>query len=125
MRQHVNPLSRFFQRNLILPTAADLFEKKDLPIHLDIGCARGKFLLEMAIANKEWNFIGLEIRESLVIAAEKERVGLGLDNVKFLFCNANMSLSNLLSKTKPNQLKKVSIQFPDPWFKNRHRKEDY
>ena len=38
-----------------------------------------------------------------------------------LFCNANNSLRPLLtSLTQPPQ--RVSIQFPDPWFKRRHRK---
>ena len=48
MRQHVNPLSRFFQLPLELPAPQELFEHPNLPIHLDIGCARGFFLLELA-----------------------------------------------------------------------------
>ena len=74
MRQHVNPLSRFFQIEKELPAPNELFENIDLPIHLDIGCARGKFLLQMASTHKDWNFLGMEIREPLVIAAEKERI---------------------------------------------------
>ena len=72
MRQHVNPLSRFFQLDNGLPRPDQLFENSDLPIHLDIGCARGKFLIEMAAANNHFNYLGLEIRKPLVFAAEKE-----------------------------------------------------
>ncbi len=122
MRQHVNPLSRFFQIAKELPAPNELFDNSDLPIHLDIGCARGKFLLEMASSNKNFNFLGLEIRESLVLAAEKERNDLEINNLKYLFCNVNVSLEGWLASLLSNQVKIVSIQFPDPWFKMRHRK---
>ncbi len=122
MRQHVNPLSRFFQLEKDLPGIQELFDDTDLPIHLDIGCGRGHFLLSMAACNTKWNFLGLEIRESLVIGAEKERVELGLNNLSFLFCNANVSLKNWFLNFSERKVKRVSIQFPDPWFKKRHRK---
>ena len=48
MRQHVNPLSRVHQRPLPLPPPAELFGEPARPIHLDIGSARGGFLLELA-----------------------------------------------------------------------------
>ena len=48
VRQHVNPLSRFFQQARPLPPADALFSQPELPLHLDIGCARGRFLLAMA-----------------------------------------------------------------------------
>ena len=41
MRQHVNPLSRFFQIEKQLPRPHELFANIHLPIHLDIGCAKG------------------------------------------------------------------------------------
>jgi len=122
VRQHVNPLSRFFQIEKELPAPNELFENIDLPIHLDIGCARGKFLMEMASSNRNWNYLGFEIRESLVLSAEKERIDLGINNLRYLFCNANVSLPGWLSSLKTNQVKIVSIQFPDPWFKLRHKK---
>ncbi len=122
MRQHVNPLSRFFQLDNELPKANKLFDNCDLPIHLDIGCARGRFLLDMASATPMWNFLGLEIRESLVIASEMERIQFNINNLKFLFCNANVSLDAWLASFEKRKVEMVSIQFPDPWFKLRHRK---
>ncbi|ABX08195.1 tRNA (guanosine(46)-N7)-methyltransferase TrmB [Prochlorococcus marinus] len=122
MRQHVNPLSRFFQVELELPEPNELFLDGSLPIHLDIGSAKGKFLIKFASLEKQWNFLGVDIRNSLVQAAEKERKELGLENLNFLFCNANVSLIKWLRSLKKGQLKRVSIQFPDPWFKKRHQK---
>ncbi|MCP9775859.1 tRNA (guanosine(46)-N7)-methyltransferase TrmB [Cyanobium sp. WAJ14-Wanaka] len=122
MRQHVNPLSRIYQQPLALPPPRELFSDPDRPIHLDIGCARGRFLLAMAQAQPERNYLGVEIRRPLVQAAELDRVALGLTNLKYLFCNANVSLQTWLQQLGGSQLELVSIQFPDPWFKNRHHK---
>ena len=122
MRQHVNPLSRFFQLPLELPLPDELFVNPDLPIHLDIGSARGNFLLLSAENSRNWNFLGVEIRHQLVDSANKDVESKELKNVRFLFCNANVSLQNWLSKLPFNLLQRVSIQFPDPWFKRKHHK---
>ena len=122
MRQHVNPLSQFFQIPISLPSKTVLFSKSHNPIHLDIGSAKGEFLIELAKKSPDWNFVGLEIREPLVSLCEKKRRKLELTNLKFLFCNVNVSLDEWLSDLDFGQLKRVSIQFPDPWFKRKHFK---
>ncbi len=122
MRQHVNPLSQFFQLPLSLPNKNLLFSKSHYPIHIDIGSAKGEFLIALATKYTDWNFMGLEIREPLVRMSEKKRKKLELDNLKFLFCNVNVSLDEWLSDLDCGQLKRVSIQFPDPWFKRKHFK---
>jgi tRNA (guanine-N7-)-methyltransferase len=76
----------------------------------------------MAKTELNWNFLGLEIREPLVIEANKWRDELGLTNLHYLFCNVNNSLRSLLSSLPKESLQRVTIQFPDPWFKNRHAK---
>ena len=122
MRQHVNPLSQFFQLPLALPSKSILFKDSCSPIHLDIGSAKGEFLIELASKYPNWNFVGLEIREPLVSSSEKKRKKLELQNLKFLYCNVNVSLEDWLSDLDKDQLKRVSIQFPDPWFKRKHIK---
>ena len=99
-----------------------MFEQPNQPIHLDIGSAGGKFLINMAEEDKTWNFVGVEIRNPLVRGANLEIEKRDLNNVKFLFCNANISLDSWLSRLPSSLLKRVTIQFPDPWFKTRHFK---
>ena len=122
VRQHVNPLSRFFQLPLELPPPAELFSDPCLPVHLDIGCARGRFLLAMAQEHPQRNHLGVEIRRALVSAAEADRQALGLGNLHYLFCNANVSLEAWLAALPAEHLELVTIQFPDPWFKKKHHK---
>jgi tRNA (guanine-N7-)-methyltransferase len=122
VRQHVNPLSRFFQQQHPLPPLQDLFPRPERPLHLDIGCARGRFLLAMAPLHPERLHLGLEIRRSLVALAEADRERLELENLRLLFANANVSLAPWLATLPTGQLELVTIQFPDPWFKARHHK---
>jgi tRNA (guanine-N7-)-methyltransferase len=122
VRQHVNPLSRFYQQPRPLPACEELFGDPNLPLHLDIGSARGRFLLALAPLEPERNHLGVEIRRPLVQAAEADREAAGLENLRFLFCNANVSLETWLAALPPGRLQLVTIQFPDPWFKKKHHK---
>jgi tRNA (guanine-N7-)-methyltransferase len=122
IRQHVNPLSYKYLQPLIIPDWEQIYNNLDQPLHLDIGCARGKFLLQMAPLYPNINFLGVEIREPLVIEANSQRNDLGVSNLHFLFCNINLSITSLLGSLPPGILKWVTIQFPDPWFKQSHKK---
>lgn len=121
VRQHVNPLANKYQTAIALPDWDKIYALPQ-PLHLDIGCGRGRFLLSMAQLEPSWNFLGLEIREPLVQEANNWQDESGLTNLHYLFCNVNKSLSSILSSLPPNTLQRVTIQFPDPWFKNRHNK---
>ena len=61
-------------------------------------------------------------RRPLVQAAQRDRDRQQQHNLHFLFCNANISLEAWIGALPADQLQLVSIQFPDPWFKQRHRK---
>ncbi len=122
MRQHVNPLGRFFQQPLELPSLTALFPQPHQPLHLDLGCARGRFLMDMAALHPQRNQLGLEIRRPLVEQAETQRQLRQLDNLHYLFCNVTVSLASLTRQLAPEQLQLVTIQFPDPWFKRKHHK---
>ena len=122
IRQHVNPLSRKFQQSIALPDWNKVYTNPDYPLHLDIGCARGGFLLQMAQLQPETNFLGIEIREPLVISANQKKDELGLTNLHYLFGNINTSATTLLESLPTNSLNYITIQFPDPWFKTKHKK---
>ncbi|MBW4462775.1 MAG: tRNA (guanosine(46)-N7)-methyltransferase TrmB [Nodosilinea sp. WJT8-NPBG4] len=123
VRQHVNPLSGKYQAPVEVPAWETVFANAQQPLHIDIGCAKGVFLLQMAQLQPEWNFLGLEIRKPVVESAQKRQQEAGLTNLHFMYCNVNISLRGLLeSWGDRNPLQQVSIQFPDPWFKKRHQK---
>ncbi|MCG6133789.1 MAG: tRNA (guanosine(46)-N7)-methyltransferase TrmB [Nostoc sp. LLA-1] len=122
VRQHVNPLAKKYQTPASPLDWEKVYTQPNQPLHLDIGCAKGRFLLKMAQIEPNWNYLGLEIREPLVVEANQVRSELGVTNLHYLFCNVNNSLRSLLSSLPTGTLQRVSIQFPDPWFKTRHAK---
>lgn len=122
VRQHVNPLSQKYQTPIAPPEWEKVYTQIDRPLQLDIGCGRGRFLLSMATMQPHWNFLGLEIREPLVEEANLLRDEAGLKNLHYLFCNVGNALNLLLASLPTGILQRVSIQFPDPWFKKRHYK---
>ena len=122
VHQHVNPLSPYYRFTPKPLEIGKVFKNSDLPLHLDIGCARGRFILKMAEAVKDWNFLGVEIREPLVEEANRHAKEANLTNLHYEFCNATHALDKFLEKLPADVLQTVTIQFPDPWFKNKHAK---
>jgi tRNA (guanine-N7-)-methyltransferase len=122
VRQHVNPLCIKYQVSASPPDWTQIYPNLNLPLHLDIGCGRGRFLWQMAQIQNDWNFLGLEIREPLVEEANAWRDEKGLQNLHYLFCNANNSIKPILASLPTGALQRVTIQFPDPWFKQKHLK---
>lgn len=122
VHQHVNPLAPFY-RFAPPPFAVEkFFAKPDMPLHIDIGCARGRFLLKMAEAEPRWNFLGVEIREPLVDEANRLARENNLTNLRYEFCNASFALDKLLENLPADILRAATIQFPDPWYKKKHAK---
>jgi tRNA (guanine-N7-)-methyltransferase len=122
VRQHVNPLGIQYQQPVDWPDWSRIYQQPQLPLHIDIGCASGNFVLEMAQAHPAWNFLGIEIRQPLVDRANSTRDRLELYNLHYAFANINVSLSGLIASLPPGLCQRVSIQYPDPCFKLRHAK---
>ncbi|MBO6975020.1 MAG: tRNA (guanosine(46)-N7)-methyltransferase TrmB [Prochlorococcus marinus CUG1435] len=122
MRQHVNPLSKNFDEIERIPSLIEIFDDSKLNLHLDIGCASGEFLFDLALDNSNWNYLGIEIREKLVKTAKCKARERNIKNLHFVFGNAFNILNDFQSKNIINKIKSISFNFPDPWFKKRHYK---
>ncbi len=122
MRQHVNPLSKNFFEIDPIPPLNQVFENPKLPLHLDIGCASGDFLFELSLENKNWNYIGIEIREKLVLNANLKMKSRENKNLYFSFGNANNIFNQSKNISIFNLITSISFNFPDPWFKKKHHK---
>jgi len=122
MRQHVNPLSSNFNQVERIPSLSRMFGDSKLNLHLDIGCAAGEFLFDLALVNTSWNFLGIEIREKLVKNAKLKVLEREIKNLYFIFGNANNIFNDNQSEFIIKNLKSISFNFPDPWFKKRHYK---
>ncbi|MBE7028522.1 MAG: tRNA (guanosine(46)-N7)-methyltransferase TrmB [Ruminococcaceae bacterium] len=90
----------------------------NLPLHLEIGCGKGKFICETAKKNKDINFIAIEKNLNVLVLAAEKIKNEGLANVRFLAGDVNL-LRDYETKTKCDI---IYINFCDPWHKNSYRK---
>lgn len=124
VRQHVNPLARRWSQPIDLPAGwyERAFANPALPLVIDVGVAKGRFLTRLAEQTYSHNFLGMEIRAPLVHQANRIAAGKNLHNVFYLACNANVSFAEILAGVPQAVLTDVYVQFCDPWFKKRHAK---
>ena len=122
MRQHVNPVSKNFNEIERIPSLIEMFADPKLNLHLDIGCAAAEFLFDLSKVNTNWNYLGIEIREKLIEKAKLKMQDRQINNLYFVFGNANKILNDFHNKFIIKNLKSISFYFPDPWFKKRHYK---
>ena len=92
---------------------------RDAPTIVEIGFGMGKSLAEMAEANPQKNYIGIEVHRPGIGALLKLVEEKGLTNVRVY----NHDAIEVLEKCIPKDaLAGVYLFFPDPWHKKRHNK---
>ncbi|KAH9535444.1 hypothetical protein CY35_17G053600 [Sphagnum magellanicum] len=122
VRQHVNPLKASLIVPVTPPVWETLFADPTLPLHIDIGCGSGRFLMLLAKRTAApCNFLGLDVRDKLLQRSRLWAEELNLTNLHFMVANATIGLDAILS-TYPGKVSLVSILCPDPHFKKRHQK---
>ena len=98
-------------------TIKDLFGN-DNPLELEIGCGKGSFILEKAAANPNVNYLGVEIQLNVVITAAENAMKMGLKNVKFFNCGAEI----LAYELPHNSVEKLYLNFSCPYPKKQYEK---
>ena len=87
-------------------------------LHLEIGCGKGAFILEMAKRYPEVLFVAVEYcREAMLLAVEKLNQS-GLENVLFL----NADAAKLGEYFAEGEIDRIYLNVSDPWPKARHAK---
>lgn len=101
-----------YKRNL-----KDAFET-DLPLHMEIGCGKGRFISIVAELNPCINYIVFEKNLDVLVLAMEKVHEKGLKNVKFIAGDAGV----LGQLEEQNCIDRIYINFCDPWHKWGHRK---
>ena len=90
----------------------------DNPVHIEIGCGKGRFINGKAEKYPDVNFIGIErVYDVLLLAMEKAGES-GHKNLRFMGCDAAI----LLDAFGENSIDTIYLNFSDPWPKARHEK---
>lgn len=89
------------------------------PVVLEIGFGMGKSLVEMAEANPQLNYIGIEVHTPGVAKLLRDANEKGIDNIRVFEADA----IEVMEQCIPDEsLHCMQLFFPDPWHKKRHHK---
>ena len=85
---------------------------------VEVGCGKGKFILENATLNPDINYIAVEKNFDVLVLAMEKVQAAGLTNVKFLAGDANI-FAEFDTETRCDR---IFINFCDPWKKSGQKK---
>ena len=92
------------------------------PIHMEIGCGKGKFACDMAKKHPDVNFIAVEkVPDVCCVALEKamtQKDERACDNLRFIIGDAK----TLEEAVPEHSLDCIYLNFSDPWPKKGHAK---
>lgn len=94
------------------------FFGNDNPIQIEIGMGKGRFLMTMAAANPQINYLGIERYSSVLIRALDKRESFEGNNLFFLCIDA-FKVDEIFAQ---DEISRIYLNFSDPWPKDRHAK---
>lgn len=90
----------------------------DNPIHIEVGMGKGKFITELALRHPDVNYIGIERYPTVLLKGIQKREQQELTNLYFMCIDAK-NLENIFIE---EEVKRIYLNFSDPWPKDRHAK---
>ncbi len=88
------------------------------PIHIEIGCGKGDFIVELSRRNPNINYIAIEKEKDVIVLALEKALAAGTANV--VYCNSYAE--NLAEFFAKGEVERIYLNFSDPWKKSRHAK---
>ena len=87
-------------------------------LHLEIGCGKGAFIIQMAKNHPDIFYLAIEKNISCAGISAKAIVDEKIDNVKIMNIDGELVLNEL----KDESVKVLYLNFSDPWPKKKHTK---
>ena len=102
------------------------FANPSNPIHLELGCGKGQFISSLAVKHPNINYIAIDLVDAML--------GLAKRNIENSYKEADKEVDNLvitrfdiervlLILEKKDKIKRIYINFCNPWPKGKHRKK--
>lgn len=92
--------------------------KNNNPIHIEIGCGKGQFMMRLAKHFPDINFIAIEKYDSVLVRCLEKVSQDDIPNLKLVLLDALM-LKEVFDK---GEVEEIYLNFSDPWPKTRHAK---
>ncbi len=88
------------------------------PIHIEIGCGKGSFVVGMAKMYPDINFIAIEKVEDVIVMAMEKAIAEGVTNVRFMDVDAE----HIEEYFRKGEVSRIYLNFSDPWKKSKQAK---
>lgn len=101
------------------------FKDSNKPIHLEIGCGKGRFISRLASSHLENNYIAADMIEAMLglskrnIEEEYKKNNLEISNLYLIRMNAERILDVF---DKEDVVDRIYINFCNPWPRGKHKK---
>ncbi|WP_039658080.1 tRNA (guanosine(46)-N7)-methyltransferase TrmB [Clostridium tyrobutyricum] len=92
--------------------------KNSQDIYLELGCGRGRFLCDNASNNKDINYIGIDLKDEVLIYALRRAIDMEMENVRIV----PMNINNIEEVFDRDEISRIYVNFCNPWPKERHKK---
>ncbi len=96
----------------------ELFGNKN-PVEIEIGCGKGRFLLETSRQHPEINYVGVERALKYVQHTKKRLLKGNTKRVFLIWSDAGYLVDRYIGE---DTIDAYHVYFPDPWPKKRHHK---
>ena len=87
-------------------------------LHIEVGMGKGRFLMDMAEAHPDINYIGIEMYSSVLLRGLQKMEERNLNNLRFLRIDATY----IEDSFEKGEVDRIYLNFSDPWPKDRHAK---
>ena len=94
--------------------------KDNKPIHLEIGCGKGQFIINMAKTYPDISFKALEKYDSVLLRAIKKYEDSEEKPTNLIFILGDFN--DIYDYLPKNKINTIYLNFSDPWPKNRQAK---
>lgn len=88
------------------------------PIHLELGCGRGRFISRLAEMNQEINYIAVDLYDELLVYVLRKANELNLNNLRII----PMNIKNLAGIFEQGEIERLYLNFSTPWPSRRHHR---
>jgi len=88
------------------------------PLHIEIGMGKGRFMMDLAAAHPDINYLGIERYSSVLLRALQKMEENPLPNL-FFIC---MDAADVAEVFDHGEVDRIYLNFSDPWPKDRHAK---
>ena len=96
---------------------AEIFGNEN-PIHIEVGMGKGRFMMDLAAAHPDINYLGIERYSSVLLRALQKMEENPLPNL-FFIC---MDAADVAEVFDHGEVDRIYLNFSDPWPKDRHAK---